>query len=305
MYMRGLDSGTNPDIAVIIPSTGRSEQCARLVERIYFTTRTPVKIVVSIEPGEVSTYARALSSSADIQHQRHLAYGDRASTGLVWDQGDGSAPASHVAAVNRAAGGILAAGCPNDTNGDGDCWQCARRPEAHDPRMIVKLDDDHWPVTVGWDQLYLNALDTLGGTGVVYGNDLFQRDRLPTAPGLSTDIVRELGWYAPPQLQHWYCDNFWLELGTRSRRISYLPDVIIEHRNVQAGKAPDDATYQAGGLNAARIDADEKVWHKIIEPTTTDIDGIQAGVGVLRWPSQMDQWASKVAGLAGRKGWKP
>lgn len=290
MHMRGLDSKTNPDVAVIIPSTGRPEQCARLVERIHYTARLRPHVVVSVEPDDVKPYARALT---DLVVVRRPTEPDLC--GLVWDQTGAAGTGSHVAAINRAAGVILAAGCPNDTDGDGNCWQCARRPGAHGPKLIIKLDDDHWPQTHSWDALYLDALEQLGGTGVVYGNDLFQRDLLPTAPGISADIVRELGWYAPPELQHWYCDNFWLELGKRSGRLAYLPDVIIEHRNVQAGKAPDDATYQAGGLNADRIAADEKVWQKMIERP-----GATRG-----WPSQMDIWADRVIGLAARKGWKP
>lgn len=299
MYMRGLDSRTNPDVAVIIPSTGRPEQCARLVERVHYTARLRPHVVVSVEPDDVKPYARALAGLAVVRRAKPRLYT------MTWHKGANATPASHVAAINRAAASALAVSCPNDTNGDGDCWQCAGRPGVHGPKLIIKLDDDHWPQTPGWDQLYLNALDSLGGTGVVYGNDLFQRDRLPTTPGISTDIVRELGWYAPPELQHWYCDNFWLELGKRSDRLAYLPDVIIEHRNVQAGKAPDDATYQAGGLNADRIAADEKTWAKILRTPVTDIDGTPGEHPTLRWPSRMVIWADRVIGLAARKGWKP
>lgn len=298
MYMRGLDSRTNPDVAVIIPSTGRPEQCACLVERVHYTARLRPHVVVSVEPDDVKPYARALT---DLVVQRPA---EHDLCVLAWDQTGAAGPGSHVAAINRAAASLMP-GCPNDTDGDGNCWQCAGRPGVHGPKLIIKLDDDHWPQTPGWDALYLDALEQLGGTGVVYGNDLFQRDQLPTAPGISADIVRELGWYAPPELQHWYCDNFWLELGKRSGRLAYLPDVIMEHRNVQAGKAPDDATYQAGGLNAARIAADEKTWAKILRTPVTDIDGTPGEHPTLRWPSQMVIWADRVIGLAARKGWKP
>lgn len=274
MYMRGLDSRTNPDVAVIIPSTGRPEQCARLVERVHYTARLRPHVVVSVEPDDVKPYARALTDPV-VQRPTEP---DLCS--LTWDQTGTAGSGSHVAAINRAACDALTG---RFTAGP---WP---------PRMIVKLDDDHWPKTPGWDVLYLNALERLGGTGVVYGNDLFQRDQLPTTPGISADIVRELGWYAPPELQHWYCDNFWLELGKRSDRLAYLPDVIIEHRNVQAGKAPDDATYQAGGLNVARIAADEKTWAKII---STPIE--EAGRTFFTNPTRMDMWAESVRMLAER-----
>jgi hypothetical protein len=289
MYMRGSEPRTdrsNPDVAIIIPSTGRAKQCARLVERIHHTARLRPRIIVSVEPDDVKPYARALT---DLAVARPAEPG---LCGLIWDQTGTAGPGSHVAAINRAARCALAERFIDETEPD--------------PKLIIKLDDDHWPITPGWDQLYLNALDELGGTGVVYGNDLFQRDRLPTVPGISTDIVRELGWYAPPTLGHWFCDNFWLELGQRAGRLKYLPDVIIEHRNVQAGKAPHDATYQAGGLNAARITADERVWREMTRPTEAGGGRLdQPAPKVHAWPSQMDVWAGKVAGLAGRKGWRP
>lgn len=255
MHMRGL---ARADLAVIIPSTGRAEQCARLVERIYATARGPVKVVLSVEPDDVKPYAYAVTG---------MAHPD--SVSLTWDQTGQAGSGSHVAAINRAAGSLVLAYEP--------------------PKIIVKMDDDHWPITRHWDVDYLDALGALGGTGVVYGNDLFQRERLPTVPGISADIVRELGWYAPPQLQHWFCDNFWLQLGQRAGRIRYLPDTVIEHRNVQAGKAPDDATYQAGGLNNDRINADGREWEKIITPGSE----LPSGYRCL-----MDEWAQRVRVVA-------
>lgn len=236
------------------------------------SSRTRVDVVVSVEPDDVKPYARAL---IDVKRPD-------GATSIAWDQTGGTAgPGSHVAAMNRAAGTLL-----------GDC---APPGDMSDPIMIVKLDDDHWPVTIGWDVQYLNALDALGGTGVVYGNDLFQGERLPTVPGISTNIVRELGWYAPPQLQHWHCDDFWRELGQRSGRLLYLQDTIIEHRHPQAGKAQRDAVYAAGGENAERIAADGREWHKICDLR----DGVGRGLLDQRI-SLMDQWAGTVRRLAER-----
>lgn len=273
MYMRGLPDHTdrsNPDVAIIIPSTGRAEQCARLVERIHLTARSHPSIVVSIEPADAEPYFSRLAAAGD-------------SVSLLYDS-DGPGSGSHVTAINRAARDIL----------DGSV-----------PKIIIKLDDDHWPVTVGWDVLYLNALTELGGTGVVYGNDLFQGERLPTVPGLSTDIVRGLGWYAPPELGHLFVDNFWLQLGKRSGQLRYLPDTIIEHRHPDAFGAviPQDDTYARGGMSPARWAADGAAWNEIISqpPTPRDRHGNRVGPD---WPSQMDIWADRVVGLAARKGWK-
>jgi hypothetical protein len=105
------------------------------------------------------------------------------------------------------------------------------------------LGDDHCPRTVGWDAAYLETLRELG-TGIVYGNDLLQGERLPTQVAMTTDIVRALGWMAPPSLIHLAVDNAWLELGRAADFIRYLPDVIVEHRHPVAGKAQWDDGYK-------------------------------------------------------------
>lgn len=107
---------------------------------------------------------------------------------------------------------------------------------------IASFGDDHVPRTVGWDRHCLDALRAMGG-GVVYPNDGFQAWKCATAPVISTDIVRALGWFAPPQLAHFYVDDFWLELGHRLGRLRYLGDVLVEHMHPAAGKAEPDATY--------------------------------------------------------------
>jgi len=110
------------------------------------------------------------------------------------------------------------------------------------PFAIGFMGDDHCPRTLGWDQAYLDALKDLG-TGIAYGNDLLQGERLPTQCAMTSDIVQALGYMAPPQLRHMYVDNFWLSLGQAAECIRYLPDVIVEHRHPLAGKAQWDAGY--------------------------------------------------------------
>lgn len=103
------------------------------------------------------------------------------------------------------------------------------------PAAIAKLDDDHRPRTNGWDALLLDALT---GPGIAYGNDLLQGRNLPTAPVITADIIQSLGWMAPPQLRHLYCDNFWRDLGEQAGCLHYLPSVIVEHMHPVAGKSP-------------------------------------------------------------------
>lgn len=104
------------------------------------------------------------------------------------------------------------------------------------------MGDDHRPRTAGWDQAYLDALRELG-TGIVYGNDLLQGENIPTQVAMTSDIIRTLGYMAPPDLIHLYVDNAWLALGRELGRIRYLPDVVVEHLHPVVGKADWDEGY--------------------------------------------------------------
>ncbi|MDM4722761.1 hypothetical protein QTQ03_25345 [Micromonospora sp. WMMA1363] len=111
------------------------------------------------------------------------------------------------------------------------------------PVAVGFQGDDHRPRTKGWDQAYLDALRELG-TGIVYGDDRYQGERLPTQCAMTADIIRALGYMAPPSLTHMYVDNFWLGLGRAAGCIRYLPDVVVEHMHPYAGKADMDAGYE-------------------------------------------------------------
>jgi hypothetical protein len=99
------------------------------------------------------------------------------------------------------------------------------------------LGDDHRFRTPGWDQ---RVKDT---GGIVYGDDLYQGARLPTACFIEGRIVRALGWLALPDCEHLYVDNAWLALGIRLGVMHYLPEIVIEHMHPAAGKAEWDASY--------------------------------------------------------------
>lgn len=137
------------------------------------------------------------------------------------------------------------------------------------------MGDDHMPRTVGWDERYLAALRELG-TGIVYGNDLLQGHRLPTQCAMTADIVRALGYMAPPALKHLYVDNFWRDLGKGAGCLRYLPDVTVEHRHPLAGKASWDAGYQ-------RVNAPEVADHDRIAYEAYVADGgLDADVAKVR-----------------------
>lgn len=116
-----------------------------------------------------------------------------------------------------------------------------------DYEILGFMGDDHRPRTAGWDNDVRTAFDEMG-SGLVYTDDGYQGERLPTAPFWSSDVIKELGWYFQPALAHMYADNVWLALGKAIGRCTYLPDVVIEHMHPAAGKGVDDETYR--GSNA-------------------------------------------------------
>lgn len=129
-------------------------------------------------------------------------------------------------------------------------WAATQMAEQFD--RIGFMGDDHLP-RGNWEVPVVQALRELG-TGIVYGNDLLQGELLPTAVFMTADIVRTLGYMAPPQLNHLFVDNYWLELGRGIGRITYLDDVVIEHLHPLNGKSEWDATYSHCNDNAAPKD---------------------------------------------------
>lgn len=103
--------------------------------------------------------------------------------------------------------------------------------------------DDHRPRTNHWEKLVIKAFEDLGGTGIVYGDDLLQGENLPTAVFISSDIIKTLGFMTPHDLIHLYADNFWKDLGQSLGKIKYLPELIIEHMHYSNGKSEQDAMY--------------------------------------------------------------
>lgn len=122
---------------------------------------------------------------------------------------------------------------------------------------VAFMGDDHRPRTVAWDQLYINNLRDMG-TGVVYGNDLYQGENIPTQVAMTSNIVKATGYFVPPGAKHLYLDNMWADMG-RGTKLRYLPDVVVEHMHPCAGKAEWDDGY-ANNNSVATYSEDEAVY---------------------------------------------
>lgn len=133
---------------------------------------------------------------------------------------------------------------------------------------VAFLGDDHRPRTPGWARRFLEALDP---PAFVYGNDLLMGERIPTAVAMTSDVIRALGYMAPPTLAHLNVDVAWLEWGRRLGRITYLDDVVIEHVHPAAGKAPLDAGYERVNA-AAMVERDGAAWQEYIDAGVLEAD---------------------------------
>jgi hypothetical protein len=119
----------------------------------------------------------------------------------------------------------------------------ARQATADNPYFALGFaGDDHLPRTRGWSGRFVEVLQEMG-TGVVYGNDLLQGERLCTSWVMTSDIVRALGRMVPAPVEHMYCDNSVMDLASSAGCMRYLPDVVVEHCHPLAGKAAWDPGY--------------------------------------------------------------
>lgn len=122
-----------------------------------------------------------------------------------------------------------------------------------DVPYLASIGDDMVPVTDGWDT---RLIDACGTTGMAYPND-GRRDDIPEAVVMTSDIPRALGWMCQPTIGHWYTDNVWSDLGRGAGCITYLPDVVVEHRhpNVPGGDPADQTYWDASPGMAADLAA--------------------------------------------------
>jgi hypothetical protein len=108
-------------------------------------------------------------------------------------------------------------------------------------KVLMFAGDDAVFRTLAWDRIMLATLDDLGGSGWVYP-DGRRRNDVPEHWMCSSDVVKALGWFANPALDHYYLDNSIAELAKRAGLIRYCPQAVIshEHYSVNAETAHDE-----------------------------------------------------------------
>ena len=218
---------THPQLLMLVPSRSRPDNARRLAQACC-DTASSVRLVVGIDADD-PTSDEYLACAADPDNRL-----------TVWV----------IPAREPRRPGMVAA--VNDL--------CAQFIADHP--FVGFMGDDHLPRTQHWDCTLCDAIRAQGG-GIAYGNDLIQREKLPTAVVMDAQIPRRLGYFAPPALAHLYVDNAWLDWGKGLGKVSYFDDVIIEHLHPVASKAPWDPGYESVNNNTV---------------STTDHDSYQAYV---------------------------
>ena len=109
---------------------------------------------------------------------------------------------------------------------------------------ICNIGDDHLIRTKDWDKKVLAKIDEIGGHGVLYGDDMVHGQGLATAPVMTCELIKALGWMALPNCNHMYIDNAWMDIARGIGKLVYMPEIVTEHLHPSVGKATMDAMYE-------------------------------------------------------------
>ena len=196
------------DLLVIVPSRGRPQNIARLLDAVHATSRAVTHLHVAVD-------------GDDEKLPQYQAVMDKAGT-----EGD-------LLEVGPRKG---LCGTTNDV--------AVRR--AGEYPFLASLGDDMVPRTPGWDRALIRGITDMGGTGFTYPWDGVRED-IPEAVVVSSDIVTALGWMCEPSLAHWYPDNVWADLGRGAGCLRHLRAIAVDHLNPATGQVKADATNRDNG----------------------------------------------------------
>lgn len=134
-------------------------------------------------------------------------------------------------------------------------WLTRQRP--HEP-WYGFISDDSIVRTPDWSAPLVRAA---GPAGFASSADGWQGERrMHGAVVFGGELLRTIGWWAPPGLRHSFVDDAWEALAKGLGNWTRVPSVMVEHRHAWNGKAERDATYDRA---YASIGEDERAWHAL------------------------------------------
>lgn len=111
-----------------------------------------------------------------------------------------------------------------------------------DYQYLGFMEDDCVFETKDYEQKFIDKFKELGPYGIVFANDLLNTPRLITLPVLNSNIVKELGFYCPEELNCLFADNYWRDLATCLGSEYYFEDIIIKHLHYTVEQTECDKT---------------------------------------------------------------
>ncbi len=104
------------------------------------------------------------------------------------------------------------------------------------------INDDHLPKTKDWDLTLVKNL-----RGMIWPHDNYA-GRISVLL-MEGDLVRKLGWFACPDIKHFYLDDVH-ELIAEVLGCRGMPEIVVSHEHVNAGRMARDKTYNERPSNA-------------------------------------------------------
>lgn len=121
------------------------------------------------------------------------------------------------------------------------------------------ITDDSIVKTQNFDAPLIAAAGT---TGFANSADGWQaHKRMHGAVVFGGDLLRALGWWAPPGLKHSFCDDAWERIAHALGNWRHARDVMVEHRHARNRKAEQDKTYDQA---YATFEDDRAQFHKVL-----------------------------------------
>jgi glycosyltransferase involved in cell wall biosynthesis len=150
--------------------------------------------------------------------------------------------------------------------------------EASHGRYIMLANDDMIFQTREWDRIVVDAFAQCGDDiALVWGNDL--HSGMPVHPYLSRAVCDLMDGVCPEDYDREFIDTHIWDIFRKLKRLGhdrmrYLPDLVLEHIYVHAGKAEADATFEK-----PRHAADERLYIAWDEERQCKADQIGRHIG--------------------------
>jgi hypothetical protein len=103
------------------------------------------------------------------------------------------------------------------------------------------MADDVIPGTEFWDQRLIQAA---GSHNISCANEVHEKSIRICLPCVGGDLVRLLGFFAIPTVEHFGTDTFWESIHHCCDLNNRQTDVILEHAHFSFGQSQLDQTYQ-------------------------------------------------------------